>query len=192
VVEEVEVPHEVSAHRHMSNGGALAWVETIGGGKMTDIEISIYGDTIRLRFPKQMWDFVRDIIDDYLRREKTKKRSKEESEKEEEEKYILADGKLRIVYGSSVWVLDWEFVKDLFDVLPEKSDAKTIIEVARERLGKTIQYGAALALMDFYADNVNFFADVVREGNRKFLVKHDFSLREENRKKMHLEDGVID
>jgi len=123
--------------------------------------------------------------------EEASEEKKEEAESKADLKYYVDDdGNLRIFKKTASFTLDYEKVKHLFEELPEKVTVKDALKIA-EDVGLEIDYPKMLILFDFFDSNVNFDAKVVKEGKTKYLVKENFSLRDENRRKLMVEGEVI-
>ena len=92
--------------------------------------------------------------------------------------------------GNRSYVFDYETVKEFFEELPKKVSVREAYDIANE-LGMNVSLHAVLALFEFFDRDVNFDAELMNEGMNKVLVKTDFSLREENRRRLTLEGEVI-
>ncbi|RLI20109.1 hypothetical protein DRO54_06995 [Candidatus Bathyarchaeota archaeon] len=104
--------------------------------------------------------------------------------------YEVVDGVLRLrgPYGTRAY--DYEKVKDLFDELGERSSAEDIVAAGRA-VGLDVDYNGALMLIEFFADNINFDAEMEYENRKKTLVKLSGYLRKENVRKLNQEKEVI-
>lgn len=92
--------------------------------------------------------------------------------------------------GNRRYIFDYDKVKTLFEELPREATVKRACDVAKA-IGMDVGYHAMLALFEFFDRDVNFDAELVRNGRQRVLVKEDYSLRDEMRKKLAIEGDTI-
>jgi len=100
--------------------------------------------------------------------------------------------KVKSSAGVTAWSkkLPLSKVKQMFDMLPERSTSGDVIKAAKDA-GLDIPPQYSTILMRVLGNYVAFDAELVKEGRKYVLVKNDFSLRSEFQKKMMLEQDVI-
>lgn len=108
--------------------------------------------------------------------------------------YRVESGELVLVYENNgsrqnLFRVDMQKVYDLYDELPEKVDKGAILD-ALDRLKIRVPAIHVHYLMQFLASYPVFSAEIVREGNRKYLVKRDGRVME-MRDKLAVEREVI-
>jgi len=114
--------------------------------------------------------------------------------------YAVHDGRLLMSFlnkeGKRTWSrnFDYEKIKQLYEQLPEESYAEDVARVAKE-LGLNIDSKITTRLMKIFANYVDFDAELVKEPGKtkpkSKLIKHNFSLADENRKQLEIEKSTI-
>jgi len=85
-------------------------------------------------------------------------------------------------------IFEFEFLRDLYDELRDKSTTKDVVDAAK-KLGLDISNIDARMIMYFFMDNINFDAELVKEGRSIVLVKQDIGSR--LKETMSIEKEVI-
>jgi len=110
--------------------------------------------------------------------------------------YIVEDGLLKIGnrYGNTITPvvkINYEKIKKLYNVLPEKSTTKDLIEKAKE-VGVNIPTGCESFVLRVFSRYVDFDAELEKRGKQLYLIKNPSNyLREELRRKLEQEKELI-